>query len=224
MPVHETADFLAMSWQARGLYRLIVTKLDRNGRLDLGKQGLPGVAHYVGAPWSEIEPFLNEIVRNGVLDNSDSTALIDPRFAETQRRVIADSSETPSIEESREEENRKKKTKKPGRPPADPRHQPMINLFFRLWAELRGGKYEVSGADAKAVYRFLKGHPDATLEEMERRMRIAFADRFFAQNGSVAWFCSKWKNCDRIVAGKPTVTAPAASHDQFAPGVTRETL
>ena len=214
MPVHETADFLAMSWQARGLYRLIATKFDRAGRLDLGKQGLPGVAHYVGAPWSEIEPFLSEIVRNGLLDNSDTTCLVDPTFADVQRGVNPDLSESP-IEESRGEENREKKTTRRGRPPADPRHKPFIDSFFVLWAEARGGgHYDVSGADAKALYRFLKSHPDVDVEEWVRRIRIACADRWFAQNGTITMFVSKWGHHDKIIPAR-TVTAPAAPASNF---------
>lgn len=218
MPVHETADFLAMSWQARGLYRLIATKLDRSGRLDLGRQGLPGVAHYIGAEWSEIEPFLSEIVRNGILDNSDTTVLVDPTFSDVQRGVTSDLSENAPIEESRREESRENKTnRRRGRPPSDPRHRPFIDLFFTLWAEARGGgRYEVSGADAKAVYRFLKDHPDVTAEEFERRLRIAFGMTWFAQNGTLAFFCPKWSSYDRVVAIRGSVTSAALPASSFA--------
>jgi hypothetical protein len=85
------------------------------------------------------------------------------------------------------------------RPAGDPRHKAMIDLFFRLWGELRGGRYDVLPRDTAAVKAFLKSHPD-TLAEIERRMRLAFADKWFAQNGNLAIFASRWSNYDKVIA------------------------
>jgi hypothetical protein len=186
MPVFEPLDLLACSWQSRGLYRILQTRMNAEGHLALGKQGLPNLALAVGAKWEEIENYVQELINAGFLvQKSDGNA------------------ETHRVE--RGEEKREKK--KPGRPPGDARHRPMIDLFFNLWAELRGGdKYETQTADVASVSRFLKSHPDTTLEEMERRMRLAFADRWFLQNGTLAHFISRWANFDRVV-GFPGGTA-----------------
>jgi hypothetical protein len=204
MPVFEPLDLLACSWQARGLYRILQTRMNADGHLALGKQGLPNLALAVGAKWEEIENYVQELINAGFLVQ-ESDGVSDPFFHEKQRAVSSESGNAETHRVERGEEKREKK--KPGRPPGDARHRPMIDLFFNLWAELRGGdKYETQTADVASVSRFLKSHPDTTLEEMERRMRLAFADRWFLQNGTLAHFISRWANFDRVV-GFPGGTA-----------------
>jgi hypothetical protein len=75
---------------------------------------------------------------------------------------------------------------------ADPRHQPTIALFCRLWTDLRGGTYRVAdGKDGAAVKRLL-AYPEARDEEIERRARRAFSDPWFLEHGGLATFVSKW--------------------------------
>lgn len=200
MPIAEPLDLLACSWQARGLYRLLQTKAD-NGVIRLGRHGLEGLSLVVGAPWNEIEKFVQEIISAGIfVTNFD--AIFDTQNPEAMRALngapVPDA-EIPAPKNKNEKEIEKKK-KKRGRPPADSRHNAMIDLFFSLWLELRGGdKYEVQARDAAAVSRFLKGHPETTLQEIERRMRLAFATPWFCQNGDIAIFVSQWSKYDRVI-------------------------
>ena len=61
-------SFMAMHWQARGLFRLIITELDPSaGTLELGRLGLKAVAVSVQAPWPEVEPYLTECLDDGCL-------------------------------------------------------------------------------------------------------------------------------------------------------------
>ena len=61
----DTADWLALSWQARGLFALLLRAVTRAGTLDLGKTGPRAVAVYLHAPWAEIEAPLAELVADG---------------------------------------------------------------------------------------------------------------------------------------------------------------
>lgn len=81
----DTPEFLSMSWQARGLFALIMRKVDRAGILPLGRLGLSGVAISVGAPWVEIEPALRELLDDGcVAVTDDARTLLVPNFLAAQ--------------------------------------------------------------------------------------------------------------------------------------------
>jgi hypothetical protein len=112
----------------------------------------------------------------------------------------------------------------PARPPRRPegegsRHQATIALFCRLWMELRGGTYRIAegGKDGAAVKRLLR-YPEATDEEIERRMRAAFADEFFrTKAGGLAFFIAKWSAWEPPSAAVVPLTtiAPAAPEAAF---------
>ena len=44
----DTTDWLALSWQAQGLFVLILRKVNRAGVIDLGRAGKRGLAAHVG--------------------------------------------------------------------------------------------------------------------------------------------------------------------------------
>lgn len=78
-------SFLSMTWQARGLFRLVITEVDPLGRLELGKMGLKAVAVSVRAPWVEIQPYVQECIDDGCLALSeDGRTLSCPNFVEAQ--------------------------------------------------------------------------------------------------------------------------------------------
>jgi hypothetical protein len=132
-----------------------------------------------------------------------------PRTEDERSPTVA----LPAGEEGRGEEQEGNTRSPEARVKGDARHNPTIDLFFNLWGELRGGKYRVQPKDAAGVARLLRDEPSVSLEEIERRMRLAFSDRFFSQNGSLAWFCSKWSNFDKVVGlfpGKPVQARPRA--------------
>lgn len=103
--VRSSPDFLALSWQARGLFRLLMTEVDMAGILELGKLGLKAVAVAVRAPWAEVEGPLQELVTDGCIaivardatvtacdsdvTNRDAT-LVMPNFVEAQEASQSD--------------------------------------------------------------------------------------------------------------------------------------
>jgi hypothetical protein len=107
----------------------------------------------------------------------------------------------------------KKRAKKaPKAPtPEGTRHRRTIDLFVRLWSEIRGGTYVViGGRDGTSVKRLLR-IPEATDAEIERRMRRALADPWFQRAGSLAVFVSRWSNYDRDAAPVGRAAGPAQS-------------
>ena len=108
----------------------------------------------------------------------------------------------------------RKNTASPKRLP-DPRHQPAIDAFYRLWSETRGGSpYLVTGADVSQLKSLLRSMPKTTSEEIERRIRNALSEAWFRANGSLAMFCRNWNKYDG--AAKASVTAPASPVSHFA--------
>lgn len=82
--LRDTADWASMSWQARGLSLEISRKLDAGGEISLGSKGLAAIATLLRAPWSEIAPFIAELVENRRLVVVDGSRLIEPGFLERQ--------------------------------------------------------------------------------------------------------------------------------------------
>ena len=83
--VRSSPEFLSLSWQARGLFRLILTELDPAGRMVLGKVGLRAVAVAVRASWGEIESPLLELLDDGCLVLSpDQRTLVAKSYLEAQ--------------------------------------------------------------------------------------------------------------------------------------------
>lgn len=87
----DTADFLALSFEAQGLLGLIIRKLDRAGVLELGRHGKRGVAIAIGHParWDAIAPALEELLLDGCIV-MDGTRLVMLNFIEAQEAVQSD--------------------------------------------------------------------------------------------------------------------------------------
>ena len=86
----DTADWLAISWQAQGLFCLILRKVDRAGRMDLGRHGARGLAAHCGgaSSWPSIEPVLEELLRDGWVA-LEGSALTIPNFVASQEAVAS---------------------------------------------------------------------------------------------------------------------------------------
>lgn len=98
----DTAGWLAASWQSRGLALEIGRKLPKgSGELSLGRRGLEALASLLRAPWSEIEPFIRELIADGRLEyDEDAQVIRDPQHVERQNAV------TSSAERKRRERER----------------------------------------------------------------------------------------------------------------------
>lgn len=87
----DTPEFLALSWTARGLFALILRKVDRAGILEVGKLGLRGVAVAIGGPWVDVEGPLRELLEDGcVMLDEAGTAVMVPNFLIAQEAVQTD--------------------------------------------------------------------------------------------------------------------------------------
>ena len=87
----DTAGWLAASWQARGLALEIGRKLPKStGELSLGRRGLEALASLLRAPWSEIEPYVRELIADGRLEYDEKTQTIrDPQHVERQNTIAS---------------------------------------------------------------------------------------------------------------------------------------
>ncbi|MBL9004604.1 MAG: hypothetical protein JNJ46_10175 [Myxococcales bacterium] len=86
-PPFLAASWKLLTWQARGLYRLLLTQCDSDGVIPLGKVGLRGIAGLVIGPWDAIEPFAQELVANEWLVWDDSGQLLAVAwFRESQEK------------------------------------------------------------------------------------------------------------------------------------------
>lgn len=78
-------EFMALSWQARGLFCLLMRKVDAAGFLACGRLGKKGVAVSVGAPWAEVGQALDELLEDGCVRFYPETGQIHlPNFLEAQ--------------------------------------------------------------------------------------------------------------------------------------------
>lgn len=82
----DSTDWLSMSWQAQGLFVLLLRKIDRAGVLELGKHGLKGVSAHIGGPaaWPELEGPLQQLVDDGCIEVHGDRLLVVPNFVYAQ--------------------------------------------------------------------------------------------------------------------------------------------
>ncbi len=87
----DTTDWLALSWQAQGLFCLILRKVNRAGVIDLGKLGKRGLSSHVGgaSAWRDIEPALEELLADGCVA-LDGHTLSVPNFVKAQTALQSD--------------------------------------------------------------------------------------------------------------------------------------
>jgi hypothetical protein len=87
-----TPEWLSLSWQARGLFGLLLRELDRAGLLVLGpKLGLRGLAVQIQAPWVEIEKPLGELLVDGCVRWDEARGVLwVPNFIEAQEANQSD--------------------------------------------------------------------------------------------------------------------------------------
>lgn len=81
----DTTDWLALSFEAQGVWLMLLRKFDRAGVLDLGRHGKRGIAIAIGHAhrWRELEPAIDELLEDGCLVIQGNKA-IAPNFIEAQ--------------------------------------------------------------------------------------------------------------------------------------------
>jgi len=89
----DTAEFLILSWRARGLFGLLLRKADRAGIIELGRVGAEGLGAILHAPYDEISEPFEELVADGCVQLSKSrekVQLIIPNYLEAQEAKLSD--------------------------------------------------------------------------------------------------------------------------------------
>jgi hypothetical protein len=82
----DTADWLALSYDAQALFVLLLRKVDFSGRLELGRHGLKAIAMVLQqvALWeSRLEPAVRELLTDGCV-RLEGDALLIPNFEAAQ--------------------------------------------------------------------------------------------------------------------------------------------
>lgn len=83
--VRDTAEFLAMSWQARCLLYELLRKVDPDGRMKVGDLGLQALAVAVRAPADEIAAPISELLKQGRLVHDEKAGeYVIPNFVAAQ--------------------------------------------------------------------------------------------------------------------------------------------
>lgn len=87
----DTADWMALSWDAQALLSQLLRKVDRAGAIALGRHGKKAVAIVLGqvALWERIAPALEELLVDGCVCVSGEHLFI-PNFLEAQEAVSSD--------------------------------------------------------------------------------------------------------------------------------------
>jgi hypothetical protein len=89
----DTPEWMSLTFEAQGLFRILLTKVDKAGVLELGRLGLRGVAVVLGhaGRWDVIEDALDQLIVDGcVTVSDDKTRLLIPNFVDAQEARMSD--------------------------------------------------------------------------------------------------------------------------------------
>ena len=92
----DTAGWVILSWQARGIALELSRKLPKStGELSLGRRGLEALGPLLRAPWSEIKVAVEELIVDGRLEyDAERQVIRDPQHAERQNAVSTSKART----------------------------------------------------------------------------------------------------------------------------------
>ena len=87
----DTVQWMGLSFTAKGLFVLLLKKVDRAGLLPLGRHGRRAVAIAIGHPeeWERLEPALEELLADGCVVIVEDVLMI-PNFIEAQEARQSD--------------------------------------------------------------------------------------------------------------------------------------
>lgn len=196
MTTRESPAFALLSYEARALYWMMQPLLDERGAIACGERPSEYLALVLRAPVEMTKSPLEELCRNGVFDNVGGT-YFDMSFASRNGTLDVPVEMTEPLKKKKKKKNEDKDSgeKRAGRPPKDARHRPVMDAWWRQHEVFRQEKPLSDPAGAKNVSRLLsKLPPEVTVEDIEQRMKVAFADAWFKANGNLSLFCSRWNN------------------------------
>lgn len=198
----DTVSWLAISWEARALFVMILRKADRAGLVDLGRTGVKGLAALVAMPHEVVERAFRELLDDGCVELRDTTVVI-PNFIEAQ-----ETTKSPAARQKESRINRRDLI----RAGLDPNQRETV-IYFVQGED--GGPIKIGMADdlAKRLVGLGTGRPDKLVVlaaapgtvATERRVHARFASirekgewfmatselmefvRLVNQHGSAAW-------------------------------------
>jgi hypothetical protein len=85
----DTTTWKLLTWQARAVLQFMLRKVDRAGVLEVGDDGVDGLAAIIEVPVDVVEPAIEVLVRRGVVI-ANPGAYILPNFIEAQEAVKSD--------------------------------------------------------------------------------------------------------------------------------------
>lgn len=161
----DTVEWMLLSWQAQGLFLLILRKINRAGVLELGRAGKKGLAMKLGgvANWPAMEPFLDELLKDGCV-RIEGTQLLVPNFAEAQstpmsaraRKQVEYAKRRAGIGTKRA----KPTTTAPAAPPPAPSSSPRLDLpwddVVQTFLTASGGKFNLLHTNSTLQREFLE--------------------------------------------------------------------
>jgi hypothetical protein len=119
----ETPEWLSLSWKARGLFRLLMTRVDPSGVLEVGRRGREAVLAALVIPrseWPEALAALDELIDDGCLIMGER-AIVMPGFLDAQ---TARTSDRERARRSREQARKRALDEAAARPaPVTARHE-----------------------------------------------------------------------------------------------------
>ncbi len=85
----DTADWIALTWEARAVFGELMRKVDRAGMLPLGKSGWRGVAGLLRIPADVVERAAAELLADGCVVERDGSIIL-PNFMQAQDAIQGD--------------------------------------------------------------------------------------------------------------------------------------
>jgi hypothetical protein len=85
----DTATWKLLAWEARALLTFIIRKVDRAGVIDVGEDGVVGLAAIVDMPEDVVEAHLPALIKRGCV-TSTGTAYVLPNFIAAQEATASD--------------------------------------------------------------------------------------------------------------------------------------
>lgn len=87
----DTVAWACMRWEAKCVIGLVMRKLSRAGMLELGQDGIAGLAKLIDVPFEVVEPGMAELLKRGTFAlNAHTGRLVMPNYVRAQEASASD--------------------------------------------------------------------------------------------------------------------------------------
>lgn len=148
----DSASWVSLTWQARGLYVLLQRVADRTGSIDIGVTGVRSIGALLRASWDEIAPSFAELVASGYVVETDGALSLPEHIAQQEARSSDAARQRESRRKKRSHEASRDVTRRHAKSrEVTPSHTPSQNVTIRGEESRREEKRaEQSREDARA--------------------------------------------------------------------------